>query len=219
MAQQKVRNPLFARVYARLCPAMERGGMAERRQALLADLAGTVVEVGAGSGATFAHYPPAVTRVVAVEPEPYLRAQATHAAAEAPVPVKVVDGTAERLPAGDGVFDGAVVALVLCSVADVDGALAELRRVLRPGGQLRFLEHVRAEHGYVLPWVQRALDATIWPRIGGGCHTCRDTTGALTRAGFTIHRLERFRYPEGPLVLPTSPHVSGAATRAPGDVA
>jgi SAM-dependent methyltransferase len=205
-------RPIFARSYARASLAMERGGMAAHRRALLAGLAGHVVEPGAGNGLNFAHYPPQVTRVLAVEPDPYLRRLARAHAERAPVPVEVVGGLADRLPAGDGVFDAAVVSLVLCSVPDQDAALAELRRVVRGGGQLRFLEHVRAS-GPALARVQRLADATLWPLFAGGCHTARDTATAIRRAGFRIETTDGFAFPETRLPLPASPHILGVATR------
>jgi ubiquinone/menaquinone biosynthesis C-methylase UbiE len=157
MPTRTVRHPIFARIYARLSPRMEDAGAAEHRDRLLAGLAGRVIEVGAGNGLNFAHYPPTVTQVIAVEPEPYLRALALEAAERAPVPVQVVDGHAEALPVGDQSFDAAVASLVLCSVPDQARALAELARVIRSGGELRFFEHVRAE-GPAMARTQRAVD-------------------------------------------------------------
>lgn len=186
--------------------------MSEYRTRALAGLAGSVIEVGAGNGLNFAHYPAGVTRVLAVEPAPYLRRAAGQQAAHAPVPVDITEGVAERLPAADGAFDAAVVTLVLCSVADQGTALAELRRVLRPGGELRFIEHVRADTAG-LRRVQRALDATVWPALGGGCHTGRDTLAAIAAAGFTVTRHEAFRFPVTQVPLPTAPHVWGIAAR------
>jgi ubiquinone/menaquinone biosynthesis C-methylase UbiE len=113
---------------------MDAQGAIDHRRKLLAGLAGRVLEVGAGNGLNFAHYPPAVTEVLAVEPEPYLSGLAQAAAAQAPVPVRVVDGTADALPTPDASMDGAVASLVLCSVPNQARALAELDRVLRPGG-------------------------------------------------------------------------------------
>ena len=162
-----VGHPVFARLYAHLSPAMEQGVGGYRRQ-LLAGLSGTVVEEGAGDGMNFAHYPRQVERVVAVEPEPYLRKLARRRAQGAPVPVEVVAGRAEELPLDEAAVDAAVASLVLCSVVDPDAALAELVRVVRPGGQLRVLEHVRAQ-GPVLGGVQRLLDV-VWPVVAGGCH-------------------------------------------------
>ncbi len=137
-----VHHPLFARFYARCAPHEDGRGGTEHRRELLAGLSGRVVEVGAGIGSNFAHYPAAVTEVVAVEPEPYLRAKAEHAATAATVKVRVVEGLADALPLADGEADAGVASLVLCSVPDQAEALAELRRVIRPGGELRFYEHV-----------------------------------------------------------------------------
>jgi len=203
-----VHHPIFARLYPRMARGMDRGGMAEHRSALLAGLTGEVIEIGAGSGANFAHYPTGVTRVLAVEPEPHLREIAQNAAERAPAPVEVVDGLAERLPAGDDSADAVVCALVLCSIADPDPVFREIRRVLRPGGEFRFLEHVRADTPGMAR-VQRFIDATFWPRIAGGCHTGRDTTAAMEHAGFTIQSLKRFRFPD--LRTPTASHILGVA--------
>jgi ubiquinone/menaquinone biosynthesis C-methylase UbiE len=208
----EVSHPLFARLFARLSPAMEAAGAAEPRERLLAGAAGRVLELGAGTGANFGHYPAAVTDVVAVEPEPHLRAIAERAAAAAGTHVTVVDAVADRLPFEDGSFDAAVVSLVLCSVPDQSTALAELHRVLRPGGRLHFWEHVLADTR-ALARVQRALDATVWPTVGGGCHAARDTLAALPPAGFAVDRVERFRFPGGRVPAPTAPHVLGSATR------
>jgi ubiquinone/menaquinone biosynthesis C-methylase UbiE len=205
------RHPIFARVYARISPAMDAQGAADHRHALLAGLAGRVLEVGAGNGLNFAHYPPAVTEVLAVEPEPYLRGLAQAAADQAPVPVRVVDGTADALPIADASMDAAVASLVLCSVPDQARTLAELDRVLRPGGELRFFEHVRADTAG-LARVQRLADV-IWPLLLGGCHTSRDTLGAIAAAGFQITSVQRFRFPEGRLPQPAAPHVLGVAHR------
>ena len=206
--RRDVCHPVFARLYARLSPAMEQGVGGYRRR-LLAGLDGTVVEVGAGDGMNFAHYPRQVERVVAVEPEPYLRKLARRRAQGAPVPVEVVDGRAEELPLDDAAVDAAVTSLVLCSVADPGAALAELFRIVRPGGQLRVLEHVRAQ-GRVFGGMQRILDG-VWPVVAGGCHTNRDTAAAVRRAGFVFDQLECFRFPELRVPFPTSPHILGVA--------
>lgn len=186
--------------------------MGERRARLLSGLVGTVVELGCGNGLNFAHYPTTVTRVLAVEPNAYLRRLAERAAALAPVPVEVVDAMAEHIPADDGAFDAVVACLMLCSVPDQHTTLREVHRVLRPGGELRFLEHVRAA-GPGLARVQRAVDATVWPRLFGGCHTGRDTAAAIGRAGFALGEVVRFDFPPGGLPLPPRPHIIGTATR------
>ena len=186
-------------------------GVDEYRQRLLVSLRGTVVDVGAGDGMNFAHYPPAVERVVAIEPEPYLRRLARRRAEGAPVPVQVVEGRAEDLPLDDAAVDAAVASLVLCSVADPDAALRELFRVVRSGGHLRVFEHVRAPDP-VLAGLQRILDM-FWPLIGGGCHTSRDTAAAVRRAGFVFDQLESLRFPDWRVPFSTSPHILGAAVR------
>ncbi|MET8465779.1 class I SAM-dependent methyltransferase, partial [Micromonospora zamorensis] len=129
----------------------------------------------------------------------------------APVPITVVDGLAESLPARDGEFDAAVVALVLCTVPDQASALAEIGRTLRPGGELRFFEHVAADEASRLHRTQRLLDATLWPKLFAGCHTGRDTIAAITDAGFVIEELRRFHFPAGSN-SPSSPCVHGRAT-------
>lgn len=150
--------------------------------------------------------------MVAVEPEDRLRRLAAERTRTAPVDVEVLDSVAEDLPLADGSVDAAVVSLVLCSVGDQSEALTEIRRVLRPGGQLRFLEHVAAEMAG-LARVQLALDATVWPFLGGGCHTSRHTLEAIEAAGFEVVEVDRMRVPDGRVPLPTSPHVIGVARR------
>lgn len=212
MSDREGRHPIFARCYARMSRVVEEHGMADLRREALADLRGDVVEVGAGNGLNFAHYPATVRRVVAVEPEPYLRERAAAEAADATVPVTIVPGRAEALPLPDGSFDGAVTSIVLCSVDDQAQALAEVGRVLRPGGSLAFLEHVRAStRGLAL--VQRALDATVWPWFAGGCHTARRTAEAIEAAGFEIERLRHLRFPDTAIPEPTSSMVLGLARR------
>lgn len=204
------RHPVFARLWARAAPQLDAKGGAEYRRRLLAGLRGRVIDIGAGDGRNFAHYPDTVSEVVAVEPEAYLRDRAVDAARHAAVPVTVVDGLAEALPAPDDAFDAAVTALVLCSVTDQHIALAEIRRVLRPAGRLRWFEHVAAA-GRAHRRLQHALDATVWPHVAGGCHTARDTLTAIRQAGLHIGEVEEFRFPDGRLPTPTSPHVLGDA--------
>ena len=202
---------VFAGWYPGRAAAMDKAGFAAYRGRFLAGLSGQVLELGAGSGLNFAHYPAEVERVVAVEPEARLRGLAERAADRAPVAVEVVDGVAEDLSAYAGRFDAAVCSLVLCSVPDQCAALAQLRSVLRPRengevGEVRLLEHVRAAGGG-LAAVQRALDATVWPWIGAGCHCSRDVVESIAPAGLAVKSAERFRFPAKGLALPTSPHV------------
>jgi SAM-dependent methyltransferase len=209
--EEKVNHPFFARMYLRMASGRKASGEDEYRRRLVADLQGRVIEVGAGNGLNFPFYPDAVDHVLAVEPEPLLRRAAIQSAREAPVPVQVVDGVSGRLPAEDESFDAGVASLVLCSVPDQERALAELRRVIRPGGELRFYEHVVA-HRPVAARLQRIADATFWPRVAGGCHMARDTGAAIERAGFTVETSERFSFTPGAPVPPI-PHILGAARR------
>ena len=182
-------HPLFARVYERLSGPAEKT-QAEHRRRLLAGLTGRVVEVGAGNGMNFRHYPAGVTEVVAVEPEAYLRERAVERAAGSPAAVRVVDGVAEHLPVEDGWADAVVVSLVLCSVTDQAVALAEAQRVLRPGGELRVYEHV-ISHKPAVAGFQRVFTQVAWKRMVGGCHLDRDTGRAIADAGFEIVELDR----------------------------
>jgi ubiquinone/menaquinone biosynthesis C-methylase UbiE len=209
-----VHNPIFARVYARFAAAREGEEIRARRERLVAGLSGRVLEVGAGTGVSFPLYPTAIDEVVALEPEPHLRGIAERAAPEAPVPVTVTDGLAQRIEAPDESFDAVVVSLVLCSVPDENDALAEIRRVLRPGGQLRFFEHVISRRP-VSAFIQRALQATIWPHLAGGCHPARDLGAAIERGGFAIEVCERLRAAPR---QPPLPFILGRAIRpADGD--
>ncbi|MEA2459051.1 MAG: hypothetical protein QOC95_2023 [Thermoleophilaceae bacterium] len=205
-----VHNPLFARLYTRLV-RNESAQETEFRSRLTTGVSGRVIEIGAGSGANFAHYPPAVDHVLAIEPEPYLRRQAIAAARRAPVAVDVREGAADALPAADGEFDTAVFSLVLCTVPDQAVALGEAERVLRAGGELRFYEHVVSRRPSMAR-VQRIFDRTFWPHVAGGCHAARDTAGAIEAAGFTIETCDRKAFAPSPIV-PPFPHIVGVARK------
>ncbi len=211
MSAPPVRHPIFARFFDRLSHLMEPEA-GERRDELLAGLSGRVVEIGAGNGINFAHYPPSVAELVAIEPEPYLRARAEEARRHTSVPVSVREGVAADLPLEDGSCDGAVASLVLCTVPDVDAALVELRRVLKPGAELRFMEHVRSgrpRKARLQGWLDRS---GVWPLLGGGCHCGRDTVAAIEAAGFNVEHLNRFSL--GPDWAVANPHVLGEARAA-----
>jgi ubiquinone/menaquinone biosynthesis C-methylase UbiE len=208
----EVSHPLFARFFDRLSGVLEKE-LGQWRQELLSGLTGRVIEVGAGNGMNFRHYPASVEEVVAIEPEPYLRTKAERAAQRAPVRVSVRPGLAHRLEFDDGSFDGAIACLVLCSIADQGAALAELRRVLKPEGELRFLEHVRSDSAGKAR-VQRAADRTrVWPQIAGGCRCSRDTVGAIRAAGFDARSVRQMDV--GPGWILTNPHVIGVAINTP----
>ena len=203
-----VRHPVFARCYARVGHLMD-AEVANHRRRLLAGLAGRVIEVGVGNGLNFPYYPATVTEVLAVEPEPYLRRLALAAARQVPVPIRVVDSTAEALPAHDGAVDTVVASLVLCTVADLDRSLAESCRVLRPGGTLRFYEHVRADTPRLARWQDRL--ARPWGWLAGGCHPNRDTVTAISAAGLRVVALDRFDLQAMPPLV--RPHMLGVAER------
>lgn len=200
-ADQDHEHPLFARAWSSV---LGRNAMGWRdRDELIAGLHGRVLEVGAGDGLNFEHYANAVTEVVALEPEPHLRAKA---AARGIARVTVIDGVAERLPAQDATFDAVVACLVLCSVRSQATALAEIARVLKPGGELRFYEHVAASGGAART-VQGALDRSgVWPRLAAGCHLTRDTEQAIRDAGLVVEEARRFR-------VGLLPHVAGRARK------
>ena len=203
-----VRHPIFARCYARVGHLMD-AEIGDHRRRLLAGLTGRVLEIGAGNGLNFPQYPATVTEVLAIEPEPYLRRQALAVASQAPVPIRVVDGTAEALPAPDAGVDAVVASLVLCTVTDPEGALAEVRRVLRPGGRLRFYEHVRATDPRLARWQDRL--ERPWGWLVGGCHPNLDTVAAIGAARLRLVQLDRFDLKAMPPLV--RPHVLGVAER------
>ena len=193
--------------------ATERAGLAAWRRALLADVAGDVLEVGAGTGANLPHYPATVRRLVAAEPDADMRARSAARAAttSTPFPVDVAPDALGALSFAAASFDVVVATLVLCSVADPAAALADARRVLRPGGRLVFLEHVAAADGTSRRAWQRRADP-IWRHLAGGCRLTRDTERAITDAGFVIDACTRESMRKAfPLVRPT---IRGVA-RAP----
>jgi SAM-dependent methyltransferase len=187
VAERAIDHPFFARVWP-VVAAHETAAVRALRRENVAGLSGRVLEMGAGVGTNFANYPPTVEQVIAVEPEPRLRAHARAAAAAAPVPVVVIGGTAEAFSDGE-LFDAVVCSLVLCSVRDVPGGLRRMYSLLRPGGQLRYLEHVASAGGRGR--LQRVADATLWPRLFGNCHTHRDTERAIVDAGFEVDTSRR----------------------------
>jgi ubiquinone/menaquinone biosynthesis C-methylase UbiE len=203
-----MRNPFFARLLTRCGARNEGRGNAELRRELLSGLSGPVVEVGPGSGLNFPHYPGTVTELLAVEPEIYLRERAREAAAAAAVKIRVVDGTAERMMIDDASVDAVVVSGVLCSVPDQAAALAEFRRILRPGGELRFYEHVRSRTAFAR--YQDAADL-VWPRLMGGCHPNRDTLAAIRAADFRVEFCRGLIFPPGAKVSVVSPRIIGVA--------
>ncbi len=183
----------MALVYDGMTRRAEERCLAAWRSDLLASLAGVgtgrVLEIGAGTGHNLPHYPEAVSMLVLSEPDRFMRERLRAKLAQASAKrVVVVDAVADRLPLGDASVAAVVATLVLCSVADQGGTLAELKRVLRPGGRLVFLEHVAADaHPRRLRW-QRRIEP-VWKRLAGNCHLTRRTAQAITGAGFEMERL------------------------------
>jgi SAM-dependent methyltransferase len=208
-APVKVDNPFFARIWPTIA-AHETEQIRALRRENLAGLSGRVLEVGAGVGTNFAFYPDSVEQVVAVEPEHRLAVLARDAAATAHVPVAVTDSTVESFAAAEP-FDAVVCSLVLCSVADPDSVLRQLFSWLRPGGELRYLEHVAT--GGIRGRFQQLVDATIWPRLCGNCHTHRDTEQAIRAVGFDVGRSRIEQALPAWAPLPVSEFVLGQARR------
>lgn len=212
MTTNDIARPRFARMYLRTAASAEERGATDHRRRLLEGLRGTVVEIGAGHGLNFPLYPPEVSEVVAIEPEPTLRHQAEIAAEGANVPIRVLAGVADELPLEDESAEAVVASLVLCSVPDQPRALSEIRRVLRPAGELRFYEHV-VPHCQPKRLLLQVIDRSgLWPAIAGGCHPARDTMEAIMQAGFDIEEIERFGF-SAQRFQPLIPHILGTARR------
>ena len=195
------------RLYDRVVAGCDRAGFGERRTSLVGGLQGDVLEIGAGTGLNLEHYRRA-RRVVALEPDRRYARRLRDRASTATVEVQVVEQRAESLPFEDATFDHVVTTLALCSVGDLHAVLAEVGRVLRPGGALHFVEHVRAD-GRRGRWQDRLTP--LQRRVADGCHLNRDIVAALERAGLHIDDIEHFEMPPGhPLVKPA---IQGTARR------
>ena len=169
-----------------------------------------MLEVGCGDGRSFGHYPTSVTRLVAVEPDSSARAVAADRARVTSIPIDVVNGTAETLPAEDRGFDAVVSMGVLCTVPDPAAALAEIRRVLALTGRLHFWEHVRSRRP-LLRLLQGALDALFWTRALGGYRTTRDTAATVATSGFELITLDHGFHASSPLTITAAPYIIGSA--------
>jgi protein-L-isoaspartate O-methyltransferase len=204
-----VDNPFFARLWTFLS-RHETEEIQRLRRENLAELSGRVLEVGAGTGTNFDFYPSTVSEVVAVEPERRLAELARRAAESAPVPVTVTTDTVEEFTAGEP-FDAVVCSLVLCSIDDPDSVLRQLLSLLRPGGELRYLEHVASSGPRAR--LQKFADATVWPRLLGNCHTHRHTEESIVGAGFQVSGARReWTFPAW-VPLPVAEFAIGRAVR------
>jgi ubiquinone/menaquinone biosynthesis C-methylase UbiE len=205
---------LFATFYDRLLAGSEEAGLGEMRRQLLAGASGRAIELGAGTGVNLELYPEGVDELVALEPDPHMAKQLRARLAGSPRwaggGAEVAEIRAERLPFEDACFDLAVATLVLCTIPDPAAALGELRRVLKPGAPLLFLEHVRAAE----PRVARLQDRLEkpWRFLGDGCHCNRDTAATLAASGFELPQLDHDRMPKAPSFV--RPLIRGRAVAA-----
>jgi SAM-dependent methyltransferase len=200
----------FAALYDRAFAATEEAGLRKMRADALSAAHGRTIDLGAGTGANLGLYPDAVTELVLAEPDPHMLKQLQVKVGESGVDAEVLDAPAERLPFADASFDTAIFTLVLCTVPDPDRALAEAARVLKPGGKLLFLEHVRAEDAGLARWQDR-LEGP-WRFIGDGCHCNRNTVAAIEASPLTVEQVEDGKLPKAPPIV--RPLIWGRASRS-----
>ncbi len=194
-------------MYDRSLAATEEAGLGEMRSELLAGAAGRVLELGAGTGVNLERYPEAVTELVLTEPDPHMAKRLRQRLAGSPRQATVLAAPAERLPLPADSFETAVATLVLCTIPDPAAALAELRRVLVPGGRLLLIEHVRAGEPGLAGWQDRLEKP--WRFLADGCHCNRDTAATLATAGFAATDLEHGAMPKAPGIV--RPLIRGVA--------
>jgi ubiquinone/menaquinone biosynthesis C-methylase UbiE len=192
-------GPLFARGYDRFNKIAEDAGLRDKRRALLANSQGRTLEIGAGTGVNVELYPDSVTDLVLTEPDGHMRRQLEKKLAALGRPAEVVDAGGERLPFPDASIETAVATLVLCTIPDPELALAEIARVLRPGGRLLFLEHVRSNDPRTARWQDRL--ERPWGWFGRGCHPNRDTLATIEATGLEVAEVERDRIPKAPPIV------------------
>jgi ubiquinone/menaquinone biosynthesis C-methylase UbiE len=200
----------FTAFYDRAMKATEEAGMREKRREALAEARGRTIDIGAGTGLNLALFPSEVSELVLAEPDPHMLRQLRAKVPESGREASVVQAPAEKLPFEDDSFDTAVFTLVLCTVPDPAAALAEAARVLKPGGKLLFVEHVRSEDPGLARWQDR-LEGP-WHFLGDGCHCNRDTVATIEASPFEIERVEKDELPKAPPLV--KPLVRGSAVLA-----
>ena len=216
MPQQQQGHKWFAAVYDRLMSSAERSFMKGVREEIAGGAGGRVLELGAGTGANFAYYGVDADEIFAIEPDPYMLERARKRAAEVPANIELHQVAAEELPFPDATFDFVIDTLVLCSVRDPRRALAEMKRVLKPGGELRLYEHVRYQNP--IGALSQDIVTPVWRWFGAGCHPNRDTGRFLREAGFEITSVKiRKELPPIPPMIFSRPHLQAVARR-PGQV-
>jgi ubiquinone/menaquinone biosynthesis C-methylase UbiE len=200
----------FAALYDRALKATEDGGLRQMRREVLAEARGRVLELGAGTGVNLDLYPDAIEELVLVEPDPHMARQMVPKLAASPRSARVIEAPAEHLPLEDASFDTAVATLVLCTVPDPQGALAEISRVLKPGGRLLFIEHVRSGDPGLARWQDRL--ERPWHFLGDGCHCNRDTVATIKSSALQLGDVEGGELPKAPPIV--RPLIRGSASRA-----
>jgi ubiquinone/menaquinone biosynthesis C-methylase UbiE len=198
---------MFAAGYDTFVAAMEKNFLGDVRRQLLANASGRVIEIGSGTGVNLQHYPRTIEELVCTEPEAPMAKRLRRKAADTDLPVRIVEAGAEDLPFEDASFDTAVATLVLCTVSDPRASLRELARVLKPGGHLIFIEHVRAPEPGLAKWQDRLHP--LWIRFGHGCHCNRPTLDTIEASPFTVTEHRRGRIPKSVPIV--SPLVTGQA--------
>lgn len=200
---------LFAAVYDRGMKGTEEAGLGEMREETVAGARGRVLEIGAGTGLNLSHYPAAVTALTLVEPDPHMARRLRERVEGAGGGAEVVEAPAEALPFPDDSFDTVVCTLVLCTVPDPAGAVAEVARVLAPGGRFLFLEHVRSRNPGLARWQDRFEKP--WRFLGDGCHCNRDTLTTLSASPLQVEDVGHTRMPKAPPIV--RPVIRGSAIR------
>jgi ubiquinone/menaquinone biosynthesis C-methylase UbiE len=201
---------LFAAAYDRSFEATEAAGLRQMRRRLLSDAEGRVLELGAGTGANLDLYPGNVGELVALEPDPHMAKRLRATVGASSRQASVSEAGAERLPFEDSSFDTVVSTLVLCTIPDPARALAETARVLRPGGRLLFLEHVRSEDPGIARWQDRLEKP--WRFLGDGCHCNRDTVATIAASPLQLGAVDGGELPKAPPIV--RPLVRGSARKA-----
>jgi len=197
----------FAALYDRGLKATEEAGLQDMRRQVLATAKGRTIDLGAGTGANLGLYPEVVTELVLAEPDPHMAKKLREKLDVGGGEAELVEAPAERLPFPDASFDTAVFTLVLCTVPDPAAALREVARILRPGGQMLFVEHVRAEDTGLAHWQDRLEKP--WRFLADGCHCNRDTVATIEASPLTLEQVEHGHLPKTPPIV--RPLVSGRA--------
>jgi ubiquinone/menaquinone biosynthesis C-methylase UbiE len=213
MAEKREGHKWFAFLYDPLIASGERGYMRRVREEIMGGARGRVLELGAGTGLSFSYYNNHAERIIATEPDAHMLQRARRRLKDAARPIELQQAWAEEMPFQDASFDTVVSTLVMCTTRDLLRALSEVRRVLKPSGELRMYEHVRYDHAFGAFWQDLVTPAWRW--FGAGCHPNRDIAGLVREAGFEFQRLE-FTKPDPPIPpwVFSRPRIMGVARPA-----